>query len=92
MKVVVCDKREIHLMDGPRQAGDVVDLPDRIALRYLERGAVERYETKVIREAPFAEAGEALQSSALPADQASLPTTAKPSGDGDKPKRRKRGA
>lgn len=92
MKVVVCDKREIHLMDGPRHAGDVVDLPDRIALRYLERGAVERYETKVIREAPFVGAGEDQPSSALPAVRVLPQTTANPSGDGDKPKRRKRGA
>ena len=92
MKVVVCNKREIHLIDGPRNAGDVVDLPDKIALRYLECGAVERYETKVIREAPFGEAGGAQLSPALPADQASLPTTAKPSGDGDSKKRRSKRA
>lgn len=89
MKVVVCEKKEIHLMDGPRVAGDVVDLPEKIALRYLERGAVERYETKVVRDTPFPEAGGAALSSASPAAQASPKKTAKPSVAGDKPKRRK---
>jgi hypothetical protein len=89
MKVVVCAKKEIHLMDGPRFAGDVVELPDKIALRYLESGAVERYETKVKRETPFPVAGEEALSSALPAAQASQRTIAKPFGGGDKPKRRR---
>jgi hypothetical protein len=83
MKVVVCDKKEIYLMDGRKVAGDVVDIPDKIALRYLAHGAVERYETKVIRETPFAEAGAEEQSSASPADQASPETTAKPSAGGE---------
>ena len=90
MKVVVKDKKEIHLMDGPRYAGWVGELPDKIAARYLAQGAVERYETKVIREVPFVEAGEAGQSYALPAAQASLETTAKPSEGGGKRRGRPR--
>jgi hypothetical protein len=82
MKVVVCDKKEIHLIDGPHGAGSVVDIPDRVALRYLEAGAVERYETKVVREAPLPDAGG--QSSVSPADQASPKPTAKPSEGGKK--------
>ena len=82
MKVVVKDKKEIHLIEGRKVAGDVVDLPERVALRYLEAGAVERYETKVIREVPFQAAGAAEPSSASPAAQASPKPTAKPSGRG----------
>lgn len=92
MKVVVCDKREIYLMDGPRYAGDVVDLPDRIAERYLAQGAVERYETKVIREVPFQAAGAEEPSSASPAAQVLPETTAKPSESGVKKRGRPRKA
>lgn len=84
MRVVVKDKKEIHLMDGPRYAGAVVDLPEKMALRYLAQGAVERYETKVLREAPLPDAGAAEPSCASPADQASPATTQKPSGTGAK--------
>lgn len=84
MKVVVCDKKEIHLPDGPRAAGDVVELPEKVALRYLQAGAVERYETKVIREVPFEEAGRAQPSSASPAAPVSPQTTAKRSAGGAK--------
>lgn len=84
MKVVVKDKKEIHLIDGPHGAGAVVDLPERAALRYLEQGAVERYETKVIREVPLVGAGAVEPLSASPADQASPKPTAKPSASGAK--------
>lgn len=87
MKVVVCAKKEIHLQDGPHVAGEIVELPDRIALRYLEKGAVERYETKVVRETPFAGPGEVQPSSALPVVQASAETTA----SGSEPGAKKRG-
>lgn len=83
MKVVVRDKKEIHLSDGPHGAGSVVELPEKIALRYLEAGAVERYETKVIREVPLPDAGAAEPSYASPAGQVSQSPTAKPSEDGD---------
>ena len=90
MKVVVKDKHEIHLIDGPRVAGDEVDLPDKIALRYLAQGAVERYETKVIREVPLPDAGAAEPLSASPAAQASAEPTAKPSEGGGKKRGRPR--
>ena len=90
MKVVVCDKKEIHLMDGPRYAGWVGELPDKIAARYLAQGAVERYETKVVREVPFVGAGEAEPLSALPAAQALHETIAKPSEGGAKKRGRPR--
>ena len=92
MKVVVRDKKEIHLMDGPRSAGDVVDLPDKLALRYLEAGAVERYETKVIREVPLPDAGAAEPLSASPVAQVSAEPTAKPSDAGGKKRGRPRKA
>ena len=90
MQVVVKAKQEIHLMDGPRVAGDVVDLPEKVALRYLAAGAVERYETKVIREVPFPVAGAAEPLSVSPAAQASPETTAKPSESGGKRRGRPR--
>ena len=90
MKVVVCDKKEIHLTDGPRFAGAVVELPDRAALRYLEAGAVERYETKVIREVPLPVAGVAEPLSASPVGQVSAEPTAKPSIGGGKKRGRPR--
>lgn len=92
MKVVVKDKKEIHLMDGPRVAGDVVDLPEKLALRYLERGAVERYEAKVVREVPLPDAGAAEPLSALPVAQVSAEPTAKQSESGAKKRGRPRKA
>lgn len=86
VKVVVKDKKEIHLIGGTKYAGDVVDLEDRIAARYLAQGAVERYETKVLREVPLLDAGAAEPSCASPADQASPETTRKPSRRGGKRK------
>jgi len=92
MKVVVRDKKEIHMMDGPHGAGSIVDLPEKVALRYLEAGAVERYETKVIREVPLQDAGAAEPLSASPAAQASAEPTAKPSASGGKRKGKARKA
>ena len=92
MKVVVCEKKEIHLSDGPRFAGAVLELPDRVALRYMERGAVERYETKVVCEVPLADAGAAEPLSASPVGQASTEPTAKPSESGAKKRGRPRKA
>ena len=90
MQVVVKAKQQIHLMDGPRVAGDVVDLPEKVALRYLAQGAVERYETKVIREVPLPDAGVAEPLSVSPADQASTKPTANPSESGGKRRGRPR--
>ena len=92
MKVVVRDKKEIHLSDGPHGAGSVVDLPEKVALRYLEAGAVERYETKVIREIPLPDAGAAEPLSASPVAQVSAEPTAKPSDAGGKKRGRPRKA
>ena len=90
MKVVVKEKKEIHLPGKTYSAGESVDLPERVALRYLAQGAVERYETKVLREAPLPDAGAAEPSCASPADQASPGTTQKPSGGGAKKRGRPR--
>lgn len=92
MQVVVRDKKEIHLADGSYQAGAVVDLPEKVALKYLAQGAVERYETKVIRDVPFPGAGAVEPSSASPAGQALPETTAKPSEGGGKKRGRPRKA
>lgn len=77
-------------MDGPHGEGSVLDIPEKAALRYLAQGAVERYETKVIREIPLADAGVAEPLSALPVAQASTEPTAKPSKPGAKKRGRPR--
>ena len=92
MKVVVKEKQEIHLTEGPQLAGAVLDLPDKVALRYLAAGAVERYETKVIREVPLPDAGAAEPLSASPVGQVSTEPTAKPSTSGGKKRGRPRKA
>lgn len=89
MKVVVKDKKEIHLPGKTYSAGESVDLPEKLALRYLAQGAVERYETREAREAPLPDAGAAEPSCASPADQASPAKTQKPSGAGAKKRGRK---
>lgn len=92
MKVVVCEKKEIHLTEGPQLAGTVLELPEKLALRYIAQGAVERYETKVIREVPLPDAGAAEPLSALPVAPASTEPTAKPSASGAKKRGRPRKA
>lgn len=89
MKVVVNDKREIHLPGKTYRAGEEVELPEKVAARYLAQGAVTRYETKVIHEVPFEAAGAEEPSSASPAGQASPETTAKASASGGKRRGRK---
>lgn len=83
MKVVVKDKKEIYLIEGRKVAGDVVDLDERTAQRYLAQGAVERYETKVIREVPLQDAGAAEPLSVSPADRALLLKTFKEFASGE---------
>ena len=90
MKVVVNEKKEIYLIEGRKVAGDVLDLPEKVALKYLECGAVERYETKVIRNVPLPDAGAAEPLSASPVAQASAEPTAKPSEAGAKKRGRPR--
>jgi hypothetical protein len=68
------------------QPNTEADLPDSIAREYLRSGAVELYETKVIRQDPLPGAGEITQSSASPAAQVSTKTTSKKSGSGGKKK------
>lgn len=92
MKVVVNEKKEIYLIEGRKVAGDVLDLPEKVALKYLERGAVERYETKVIRNVPLPDAGAAAPLSASPVAQVSAEPTAKPSDAGAKKRGRPRKA
>lgn len=84
MKVVVKEKKEIHLPGKTYGPGAEVDLPERVAERYLAQGAVERYDTKVIRDVPLPDAGTAEPLSALPVDPASTVPTAKPSVSGGK--------
>lgn len=91
MKVAVIGKKTIHHDRlGALRPGTVVEMDDRTAMRYLQAGAVERYETKVVREVPLPDAGAAEPLSASPVGQASTEKTLKPSGRGGK--RRKRGA
>jgi len=70
----------------PYRPNDEADLPDAIAQEYLRTGAVERYETKVIRQDPLPDAGEDTPSSASPAAQVSTKTTSRKSGTGGKKK------
>ena len=86
MKVHVL-KRILHDKLGAIQPGKVVDLHDDQAKRYLQNGAVERYETKVIRQDPLPDAGAASLSSASPAGQASPLTTSKKSSTGGRKKK-----
>jgi hypothetical protein len=88
MKVVII-KPIHHDKLGSCNKGRVVELHDKLATRLLKEGAVERYETKVIREIPLPVAGADQPSSASPAVPASPKTTSKPSKRGG---RKKKGA
>jgi hypothetical protein len=81
MKIHVL-KKIFHDRLGRLLPGDIVDMNDKQAETYLKNGAVERYQTKVIRQEPFTDAGVVEQSSALPADQALPKTTSKRSRSG----------
>jgi hypothetical protein len=85
MKVVVKDKKEIHLPGKTYGPGEEVELPERAALRYLEQGAVERYETKVVRERP-------LEDGARPSASQAAPVSRKPTLKPSKRGGRKAGA
>jgi hypothetical protein len=63
---------------GSVKAGKIVPLHPCVAREYLRTGAVERYETKVIKSAPLSDAGEVTPSSALPAAPALPEMTSKP--------------
>lgn len=74
MKVEVL-KTFYHDKLGRVQKGSIVDLPDNQAYMFLEKNAVRRYATKVVKEVPLENAGVDTQSSALPVEQASTEMT-----------------
>lgn len=76
LKTIFTDKK------GRVPAGSIVELTKAQANIYLAQGAVEPYQTKVIREVPLVIAGEGTQSSALPVEEVSQETTPKKSGRG----------
>ena len=79
-----------HDRIGNIKAGQVVEMPEPWASRYIAMGAAESYQTKVIREVPLAGAGAELPSSSSPVAPVSPETTSSTSEDGEKPKRRGR--
>lgn len=87
MKVHVLKPIRVLGIGGIRP-GREVDLPDSVAKTYLAQGAVEPYQTKVLRENPMPAAG--AMSSASPVAPASPQTMSKPFDDGAKPKSTKR--
>lgn len=74
MKVEVL-KTFYHDKLGRVEKGSVVELSDSQANMFLEKNAVRRYDTKVVREIPLENAGVDTQSSALPVEEASQPMT-----------------
>ena len=66
MKVSILKKTLLDDKLGRLMYGDIVDLPEHKARFFLERGDVELYETKVIRENPYKAAGVVAQSSVSP--------------------------
>lgn len=68
MKVEVL-KTFYHDKLGRVNKGQVVELPEYQAQMFLEKQAVRRYATKVVREVPLEVAGEETQSSASPVEE-----------------------
>jgi hypothetical protein len=87
MKVSVTAKVIYDDKAGRLNKGQVVDLPAHKARFYIERGEVEYYETKVIRERPSLTVG--TQLSASPAVQASQSQTSEQLESGVKKRGRK---
>jgi hypothetical protein len=87
MKVSVTAKMIFDDKFGRLVKGQEVELPAHKAQFYLERGEVEYYETKVIRERPYQTVG--TQSSALPAVEALQVQTLNESENGGKRRGRK---
>lgn len=87
MKVSVTAKIIYDDKAGRLNKGQVVDLPAHKAQFYIERGEVEYYETKVIRDRPSMTVGTPL--SASPAVQASPSQTSEQSESGVKKRGRK---
>ena len=75
---------------GALKKGRVVDLPDNQAREFLQRGWVEHYETKVIRERPIPADGREALSSASQVAQASPSLTVSESESGAKKRGRPR--
>lgn len=73
---------------GRLQKGAVVTMPRQKAKFFLERGEVELYETKVVRERPMTATGAPL--SALPVAQVSQSQTLSLSESGEKKRRKAR--
>lgn len=84
MKVSVTAKAIFDDKLGKLTKGQEVDLPAHKAQFYLERGDVEFYQTKVLRDRPLAVGGE--QSSASPVDRVLPKTTSSESKTGVKRK------
>lgn len=88
MKVSVTAKNIFDDKLGKLVKGQTVELPDHKARFYIERGDVEFYETKVMRDRPYQAVG--TQLSASQAAQA-LPTqTLSESESGEKKRGRKK--
>jgi len=87
MKVSVTAKTIYDDKFGRVNRGQVIDLPEHKARFYLERGDVEYYQTKVMRDRPYQAAG--TPSSASPAVQVSTPQTSNESDSGEKKRGRK---
>ena len=83
MKVEVL-KTFYHDKLGRVQKGSVVELPEAQAQMFLEKNAVRRYATKVVREIPLDIAGVEEQSSALPVEPVLTKTTSTKSKRGAK--------
>lgn len=75
---------------GTLKPGTEVDMHPSVALQFLKQGAVEAYETKVVRLTPSQAAG--IPSSVSPAAQASPSQTSPPSVAGGKKKSKKSAA
>ena len=87
MKVSVTAKMIFDDKFGRLVKGQEVELPTHKAQFYLERGEVEYYETKVIRERPYQTVG--TQQSASPAVEALQMQTLNESENGGKRRGRK---
>jgi hypothetical protein len=89
MQVNVLKRIRIAVQNGIKTinpGGDPIELPDAVASEYLRNGAVERYETKVIRQDPLPNAGAATQSPASPAAPVSTKATSRKSTTGGRKK------
>jgi len=84
MKVSILKKTLLDDKLGRLMYGEIVDLPEHKARFFLERGDVELYETKVIRENPYPAAGVVAQSSVSPVALVLPPQTPSLSEDGAK--------